>query len=254
MLDTNDGANHLHGGRQGFHRRLWTTEPAGDGAVRFRLLSADGEGGYPGRVEVSVAYTLSAQNELSVDYHAATDRATPVNLTQHSYFNLAGQGTVLDHVLTIDADAYTPVDASLIPTGERAAVAGTPFDFTRATPVGARIGDAHEQLGHGHGYDHNFVLRGGGGLAHAARLADTRSGRVLDISTTEPGLQLYSGNFLGGEPAGRGGRAYAPHDGLCLETQAFPDSPNHPDFPSTIVRPGEPYRSRTVFAFSIDRG
>ncbi|MET0556954.1 MAG: aldose epimerase family protein [Vicinamibacteria bacterium] len=252
VLDTNDGANHLHGGRQGFHRRLFEAEPAGDDALLLRLLSADGDGGYPGRLDVSVTYTLAADQTLSVDYEATTDRATPVNLTQHSYFNLAGAGSVLDHLLTIEADAYTPVDASLIPTGERAPVAGTPFDFTRPTAIGARIGEGHEQLRHGHGYDHNFVLRGGG-LRQAARLEDPGSGRVLDVRTTEPGLQFYSGNFLGGEPAGRGGGAYAPHDGLCLETQAFPDSPNQPDFPSTIVRPGAPYRSRTVFAFSTDR-
>jgi aldose 1-epimerase len=252
VLDTNDGANHLHGGRQGFHHRLFDAQPAADGSLLLRLVSADGDGGYPGRLEVSVTYALAQDNALSVDYEATTDRATPVNLTQHSYFNLAGAGSVRDHLLTIAADAYTPVDASLIPTGAHAPVAGTPFDFTRATAVGARVGDAHEQLRHGHGYDHNFVLRGGG-LRQAARLEDPLSGRVLDVRTTEPGLHFYSGNFLGGEPAGRGGRTYAPHDGLCLETQAFPDSPNQPDFPSTIVRPGVPYRSRTVFAFSTDR-
>ena len=252
VLETNDGPNHLHGGHDGFHRRLWTAEPVADDAVRLGLVSADGDGGYPGRLDVSVTYTLSPGNELSVDYLATSDRATPVNLTQHSYFNLAGAGTVLDHLLAIDADAFTPVDETLIPTGERAPVAGTPFDFTRPTAIGARIGDAHPQLLHGHGYDHNFVLRGGG-LAPAARLADPRSGRVLDVRTTEPGLHFYSGNFLTAEPRGKGGRAYALHDGLCLETQHFPDSPNRPDFPSTIVRPGEPLRSRTVFAFSTDR-
>jgi aldose 1-epimerase len=252
-LEVNDGPNHLHGGHDGFHRRLFDVEPLGDDALRFRLVSPDGDGGYPGRLDVSVTYRLGPDGALSVDYEATTDHATPVNLTQHTYFNLAGTGSVLDHALTIHADAYTPTDASHIPTGERAPVAGTPFDFTRATPVGARLGDADEQLRRGQGYDHNFVLRGGEGLRHAARLADERSGRVLDVHTTEPGLQLYSGNVLGGEPLGKGGRAYAPHDGLCLETQAFPDSPNRPDFPSTIVRPGEPYRSRTVFAFSTAR-
>jgi aldose 1-epimerase len=253
VLETNDGTNHLHGGHDGFHRRLWTAEPVADDAVRLALVSADGDGGYPGRLEVSVTYTLSPRNELSVDYEATTDRATPVNLTQHSYFNLAGAGTVLDHLLAIDADAYTPVDETLIPTGAHAPVEGTAFDFRRPTAIGARLGDAHPQLRHGHGYDHNFVLRGGDGLAQAARLADPRSGRVLDVRTTEPGLHFYSGNFLAGGPRGRGGRAYAPHDGLCLETQHFPDSPNRPAFPSTIVRPGAPLRSRTVLAFSTDR-
>jgi aldose 1-epimerase len=253
-LETNDGRNHLHGGSAGFHRQLWTAEPT-DAGVRLSLTSPDGDGGYPGRLDVGVTYTLTPENELVVDYAASTDRPTPVSLTQHSYFNLAGSRSgVLGHLLAIEADAYTPVDATLIPTGERAPVAGTPFDFTRETPVGARIGDAHEQLRHGHGYDHNFALRSGGGtLARAARLADPLSGRVLVVRTTEPGLHFYSGNFLGGEPAGRGGRAYAPHDGLCLETQAFPDSPNRPEFPGAIVRPGAPYRSRTVFAFSTDR-
>lgn len=253
VLGTNDGPNHLHGGHDGFHRRLWTAERVADDAVRLGLVSPDGDEGYPGRLDVSVTYALSPGNELSVDYRAETDRATAVNLTQHSYFNLAGAGTVLDHLLTIDADAFTPVDETLIPTGERAPVAGTPFDFTRPTAIGARLGDAHPQLRHGHGYDHNFVLRDGEGVRQAARLADPLSGRVLDVRTTEPGLQFYSGNFLAGEPRGRGGRAYGPHDALCLETQHFPDAPNRPAFPSTIVRPGEPFRSRTVFAFSTDR-
>lgn len=253
VLETNDGPNHLHGGSDGFHRRLWAAEQGAGDVVVFRVVSADGEGGYPGRVEASVTYALTARNELSVDYRAASDRPTPVCLTQHSYFNLAGGGSVLDHVLTIDADAFTPVDETLIPTGERAPVGGTPFDFTSGRPIGERIGDAHAQIRIGNGYDHNFVLRPGRGTRRAARLADPRSGRVMDVLTTEPGLQFYSGNFLAGEPRGRGGRAYGRHGGLCLETQAFPDSPNRPEFPSSIVRPGAPYASRTVFSFSTDR-
>lgn len=253
-LETNNGPNHLHGGSDGFQRRLWSAERLSESAVRLRLVSPDGDGGYPGRLAVTVTYTFGPDNALAVDYEAETDRPTHVNLTQHSYFNLSGGAAdVLGHELTVDADAYTPVDETLVPTGERAPVEGTPFDFRRPTPIGARLRDAHEQLRIGHGYDHNFVLRGGGSLALAARLRDPSSGRVLDVSTTEPGLQVYSGNFLGGEPAGRGGRAYAPHDGLCLETQHFPDSPNRPEFPSTVVRQGVPYRSRTVFAFSTDR-
>ena len=254
-LDTNDGPNHLHGGHQGFHRRLWTVEAsmadAGD-QLRFALTSPDGEGGYPGTLEVAVTYTLTPENALVVAYEGATDRDTPVNLTQHSYFNLAGSGSALGHRLTIDADRYTPVDETLIPTGEQAAVEGTPFDFTRARPLGERIDAPHAQIRIGHGYDHNFVRRGEG-FARVARVFEPGSGRVMDVVTTEPGLQLYSGNFLGGEPPGKGGRAYAPHDGFCLETQAFPDSPNRPEFPSTLVRPGRPYRSRTSFVFSTDR-
>lgn len=252
VLETNDGPNHLHGGRDGFHRRLWTAEPAGDEAVRLGLVSADGDAGYPGRVDASVTYTFTPRNELVVDYEATTDRPTVVNLTQHSYFNLAGAGTVLGHQLTIDADRYTPVDETLVPTGALDAVEGTPFDFRQARTVGERIGAPHPQLRIAHGYDHNFV-RAGGGLGRVARLFDPRSGRVMDVITTEPGVQFYSGNFLGGEPRGRGGRAYAPHDGLCLETQHFPDSPNRPEFPSTVLRPGDVYRTRTVFAFSTDR-
>lgn len=251
-LETNDGPNHLHGGRDGFHRRLWTVGPVADGAVRFGLVSADGDSGYPGRLDVSVTYTLTPRNELVVDYGATTDRATVVNLTQHTYFNLAGAGTVLDHQLAIDADRYAPIDETLIPTGALDAVEGTPFDFTRPRAIGERIDSGHPQLRIGHGYDHNLV-RTGKGLGRVARLFEPRSGRVMDVLTTEPGVQFYSGNLLGGDPRGKGGRTYAPHDALCLETQHFPDSPNRPEFPSTVVRPGDAYRSRTVFAFSTDR-
>jgi aldose 1-epimerase len=252
VLETNDGPNHLHGGHHGFHRRLWTAEPEGDDAVRLGLVSADGDGGYPGRLEASVTYTLTPRNELVVDYDVTTDRATVVNLTQHGYFNLAGAGTVLDHQLTIDADRYTPVDETLIPTGALDAVEGTPFDFRHPRAVGERIAAAHPQLDIARGYDHNFV-RPSEGLGRVARVLEPRSGRVMDVLTTEPGVHFYSGNFLAGEPRGKGGRTYAPHDGLCLETQHFPDSPNRPEFPSTVVRPGHAYRSRTVFAFSTDR-
>ena len=219
-------------------------------------LSPDGEEGYPGTLMAHVTYTLTPANELIVDYAATTDKATPVNLSQHSYFTLAGEGSgdILGHVLTIVADRYTPVDATLIPSGELASVAGTPFDFRAPTPIGARIARPDPQLKNGRGYDHNFVLnRTGPGLVRAVQVLDPTTGRTLDISTTEPGLQFYSGNFLDGTITGKGGHVYQQHDGFCLETQHFPDSPNRPSFPSTILRPGETYGSRTVFAFGVAR-
>ena len=259
-LAANNGPNHLHGGTKGFDKVLWTVAPvAGSNALTFSRTSKDGEEGYPGNLRVRVTYTLTDNNELVVDYHATTDKPTPVNLTQHSYFNLAGAGSgdVLGHELTLHASRYTPVDATLIPTGELAPVAGTPFDFRTPTRIGARIGEPNAQLKHAGGYrklggyDHNWVLdRKNGELFHAARVHEPTTGRVLDVHTTEPGVQFYSGNFLDGTVKGKGGRTYGHRGGLCLETQHFPDSPNQPRFPSIILRPGTTYRSRTVFAFS----
>jgi len=255
-LATNNGPNHLHGGVRGFDKIVWHAEmlESDSGvAVIFTHTSPDGDEGYPGTLSIRVTYTLTPGNELVVDYLATTDHATPINLSQHTYFNLAGDGRrdVLEHVLTIDAAHFTPVDATLIPTGVVAPVAGTPFDFTTPTAIGARIHLEDEQLENGGGYDHNFVLdRDGAGLAHAARVEEPITGRVLDVYTTEPGLQFYSGNFLDGSIIGKSGRVYRHRYGFCLETQHFPDSPNQPAFPSTILRPGAEYRSRTVFVFS----
>jgi aldose 1-epimerase len=254
-LATNNAPNHLHGGVKGFDKVVWDGEPvdgtAGSG-VAFSYTSRDGEEGYPGTLKARVTYSLNDRGELTVDYHATTDKPTVINLSQHSYFNLSGgERDILGHELTIAADRYTPVDDTLIPTGELAPVEGTPLDFRNPVAVGARINDVHVQLKRGQGYDHNFVLREAASLKKAARLVDPISGRALDISTTEPGVQFYSGNFLDGSIKGKGGRAYARRSGLCLETQHFPDSPNRPKFPSTVLRPGAEYRSRTVFAFGV---
>jgi aldose 1-epimerase len=267
QLARNNGPNSLHGGTVGFDKRLWTAEPfeRADGVgVALRYTSPAGEEGYPGTLQARVTYTLTPQNQLVVDYEATADRATPVNLTQHTYWNLAGTSTatgagplptILDHQLTLDASGITPVDSTLIPTGQIAPVAGTPFDFRAGAAIGARIGQQDTQLKYGGGYDHNWVLDRGGrsGLVRAARLAEPRTGRTVEVTTTEPGIQFYSGNFLDGSIRGKGGRVYPYRSGLALETQHYPDSPNKPQFPTTILRPGETYRSQTVFAFGVQQ-
>jgi aldose 1-epimerase len=259
-LAANDGPNALHGGRRGFNKVVWQGEPFTHGdttGVTFRYTSRDGEEGYPGTLHVAVSYGLTPHDELVIDYEATTDKATPINISQHSYWNLhgGGRGTILDHLLTIDAAAYTPVDSTLIPTGAITPVAGTPFDFRTPTAIGARIGQTDTQLRFGKGYDHNWVLdrKGATGLVHAVRVADTISGRTLDIATTEPGLQFYSGNFLDGSIHGKGGEPYVYRGAIVLETQHYPDSPNQKSFPSTILRPGDTMRSRSVFTFGVAR-
>jgi len=248
-LPLNDGANSLHGGPRGFNNVVWKAKPIADG-VELSYLSKGGEAGYPGNLSAVVRYTL-VKGDLRIEYSATTDQDTVVNLTNHSYFNLSGHGDILDHQLTLHASRFTPVDAGLIPTGELKPVESTPFDFRKATPVGARINADDEQLHRGHGYDHNWVLdRGGGKMAEAAELYDAGSGRVLKVLTDQPGIQFYSGNFLNGSIKGKGGKRDELHSALCLETQHFPDSPNHPDFPTAELKPGERYHTVTVYRFS----
>ena len=257
-LPKNDGPNTLHGGTVGFNKRIWTgvdRSRADAEVLELSYTSADGEEGYPGALKVKVTYTLPAEaNELHIDYTATTDKDTVINLTNHSYFNLSGDASkeIVDHQLLLRALQYTPVDATLIPTRELRAVRGTPFDFTKPAAIGARINQDDEQLKFGKGYDHNWVLERTpkAGLQLAAEVFDPTSGRVLEVLTTEPGIQFYSGNFLDGTAKGKGGQLYAHRTGLCLETQHFPDSPNHPSFPTTVLKPGETYRTSTVLRFS----
>jgi aldose 1-epimerase len=257
QLATNDGQNHLHGGIRGFDKVVWQGEPFENGSevgVVFRYTSPHGEEGYPGTLQVEVRYTLTDDDEWIVDYHAVTDRPTHVNLTQHTYFNLAGAGSgdILGHELMLQAGGFTPVNATLIPTGEIQSVEGTPFDFRSAMAIGARIDAPDQQLQYGLGYDHNWVLdRTGAGLSLAAQVYEPTTGRTLEIRTEEPGIQFYAGNFLDGTITGKDGHVYGHRSGFCLETQHFPDTPNQPTFPSTVLRPGEEYRTRTVMVFGV---
>lgn len=256
-LAVNNGPNALHGGQVGFDKVMWRAESKRDSSgvgIVLTYTSTDGEEGYPGTLKAQVTYTLTDRNELILDYLATTDQATPVNLTQHSYFNLGGDGSgdVLSHVMTLNADQYTPIDSTLIPFGSLDAVARTPFDLRAGVAIGAHIDEKNTQLKFAGGYDHNFVInRTGPGLVPAARVVDPKSGRTLDVATTEPGIQFYTGNFLDGSLTGKSGHVYARRNGFCLETQHFPDSPNQPAFPSVILRPGTEYRSRTVYTFGV---
>jgi len=259
QLAVNDGPNHLHGGLQGFDKQVWDVvreigEPGIEG-IELHHLSPDGAENFPGSLDVTLAYRLTAENELRIDYRATSDAATIVNLTNHSYWNLAGEGsgTIYAHILQLNADRYTPVDATAIPLGELAPVAGTPFDFREPKTVGADIRSDHQQIQYGKGYDHNWVIHrptlDDQSLAKAAELSETTSGRRMEVWTTEPGIQFYSGNFLDGGNYGPSRRAYRQGDGLALETQHFPDSPNRPEFPTTALYPGEEYRSTTIYKF-----
>ena len=253
-LARNNGPNALHGGEKGFDKVVWDAAPtaAGDG-LTLTYVSADGEEGYPGTLSVRVVYTWTDDNELHIAYEATADKPTVVNLTNHSYFNLkdAGASSALNHEVVIHADRYTPIDETFIPTGEPAAVEGTPFDFRQAAAIGARIEEDHQQLQFGLGYDHNYVLnRSGEGLELAVTVYEPDSGRVMEVLTEEPGVQFYSGNFLDGHHVGKGGVAYERRSAFCFETQHFPDSPNQPQFPSTVLNPGETYSTKTVYRFS----
>ena len=254
-LATNNGENHLHGGIKGFDKVVWTgreMKTKAGPAVVLTYLSKDGEEGYPGNLRVRVVYTLTSKNELKIDYSATTDKDTVINLTHHSYFNLAGEGNgdILQHLVKINADRFVPIDAGSIPTGELSKVAGTPFDFLKPTAIGARIDDAHEQLKNGNGYDHTFVINGRPGtLRMAATAYEPSTGRTMEVWTTEPGMQFYTGNFLDGTLTGKSGKPYPRRSGFCFETQHYPDSPNQPSFPTTTLRRGAAYTSTTIYRF-----
>ncbi len=255
-LAKNNGPNTLHGGLVGFDKKVWQAEQltGDDGpSLRLKYVSKDGEEGFPGTLSTTVTYSLNSNNELKIDYQATTDKKTVLNLTNHSYFDLSGAGTgeILDHIVTINAGKFTPVNANLIPTGELKSVEGTPFDFRTPTAVGARIKDKDQQLQYGDGYDHNYVLnKAGNGPSLAARVMDPKSGRVMEVLTTQPGVQFYSGNHLPNGIKGKGGATYGYRYGLCFETQHFPNSPNQPDFPSTELNPGQRFHQVTIFKFS----
>ena len=258
ILPLNNGVNHLHGGPGGFHNVVWDVKSTTDSSIVLTYLSKDGEMGYPGNLNVEVKYTLTSTNEVKIAYTATTDNATPVNLTNHAFYNLAGEGngTINNQWLTINADYYTPVDSTMIPLGENAPVEGTPFDFREAKPIGQdlHLQDENEQLTNGLGYDHNFVLNKpeSGEMTWAATVFDPSSGRKMEIFTEEPGLQFYGGNFMDGSDTGKSGKTFNYRESFALETQHFPDSPNQPDFPSIILRPGEVYQTSSIYKFSVE--
>ena len=255
-LATNNGKNHLHGGIKGFNDVVWDAHLINQQKLELEYLSVDGEEGYPGNLSVKVVYTLTENNELKTEYWATTDKATPINLTQHSFFNLkgAGKGNVNEHIMQINADSFTPVDEGLIPTGEIALVDGTPFDFRVPTSIGARLDEDNLQLKFGGGYDHNWVLnKAENGLTYAAKVVEPESGRTLEVYTNEPGLQFYGGNFMDGRDKGKGGKKFDYRGALCLETQHYPDSPNQPSFPSTFLNPGEEYYSICIYKFGVEK-